>query len=83
MTAVVPADFQADVRLSTVNGGVQSDFPITTSGEISKHKLRGQIGSSSRELVLKTVNGNVSLLKKDGAPQPGTQAPPRVRRLKS
>ena len=82
-TAVVPADFEADVRLSTVNGGVQSDFPITTSGEISKHKLRGQIGSSSREVVLKTVNGNVSLLKKEDTPRPDAPAPARARRVRS
>jgi hypothetical protein len=83
MTAVVPADFEGEVQLSTVNGGVRSDFPITTDGEISKHKLHGQIGSSSREVVLKTVNGNISLLKQSestGAAESGADMP-RVRRV--
>jgi hypothetical protein len=62
-TATVPPDFEAEVQLSTVNGGVRSDFPVTTEGELSHHHLHGQIGNSSREVVLKTVNGNVSLLK--------------------
>lgn len=86
-TAVVPEDFEAEVRLSTVNGDVRTDFPITTEGQISKHKLRGQIGSSSREVVLKTVNGNISLLKQGGAseapPPPPPPAAPRVRRSRS
>ena len=85
-TAVVPADFEAEVRLSTVNGDVRTDFPITTDGEISKHKLRGQIGSSSREVVLKTVNGNISLLKQASPTDPASPTPPaarRVRRIKS
>ena len=66
MTAVLPAALEADVQLSTVNGGIRSDFAVTTEGELSKHRLRGQIGSSSREVVLKTVNGNVSLLRHSG-----------------
>jgi hypothetical protein len=63
MTAIVPLNFDGDVQLKTVNGGVRTDFPISGDGEMSSHSLRGQIGSSSREVVLKTVNGNVSLLK--------------------
>jgi hypothetical protein len=63
MTAVLPSNLQAEVQLSTVNGGVRSDFSVSSEGELSKHRLRGQIGNSSREVVLKTVNGNVSLLK--------------------
>ena len=66
MTATLPANLEADVQLSTVNGGIRSDFAVTTEGELSKHRLRGQIGSSSREVVLKTVNGNVSLLRRPG-----------------
>ena len=75
MTAVLPADLEADVQLSTVNGGIRSDFAVTTEGELSKHRLRGQIGRSSREVVLKTVNGNVSLLRHSG--EETAQEPPR------
>ena len=81
MTAVLPGDLQADVQLTTVNGGIRSDFAVTTEGELSKHRLRGQIGSSSREVVLKTVNGNVSLLRRPGEETalepPRPPAPPR------
>jgi hypothetical protein len=83
MTAVLPSNLEGDVQLSTVNGRVKSDFPISTSGEISNRRLRGQIGrSSSREVLLKTVNGNVSLLKQQGD-APGESAmpghPPRAK----
>lgn len=63
-TAVLPSTFEGEVQLSTVNGGVRTEFPITADGEMSSRELRGQIGkSSSREVELKTVNGDVSLLK--------------------
>jgi len=75
MTAVLPADLEANVQLTTVNGGIRSDFAVTTEGELSRHRLRGQIGSSSREIVLKTVNGNVSLLSPSGEQTP--EQPPR------
>lgn len=75
MTAVLPANLEADVQLSTVNGGIRSDFAVTTEGELSKHRLRGQIGSSSREVVLKTVNGNVSLLRRSGDEETAVQPP--------
>ena len=75
MTAVLPGNLQADVQLSTVNGGIRSDFAVTTEGELSRHRLRGQIGSSSREVVLKTVNGNVSLLRRSGEEETAVQPP--------
>jgi Putative adhesin len=83
MTAVLPSDLQAEVQLSTVNGGVRSDFPVSSEGELSKHRLRGQIGSSSREVVLKTVNGNVSLLKLPATSGPEIPVTTRPRRGKS
>ena len=75
MTAVLPPDLEAEVELRTVNGGIRSDFEVTTQGELSKHRLQGQIGSSSREIVLKTVNGNVSLLRHPG--EDTAEEPPR------
>ena len=68
ITAKLPPGTQGVVELSTVNGSVQSDFPLTASGEMSGHRVRGQIGTSSREIRLKTVNGSVELLKQSGAP---------------
>jgi DUF4097 and DUF4098 domain-containing protein YvlB len=63
-TAVLPSSFEGEVQLRTVNGGVRTDFPVTADGEMSNRELHGQIGkSSSREIELRTVNGDVSLLR--------------------
>ena len=77
MTAVLPPDLEAEVDLSTVNGSIRSDFAVATEGELSKRHLHGQIGSSSREITLKTVNGNVSLLKSGGETDEEPPRPPK------
>jgi hypothetical protein len=83
-TAVLPPDFEGEVQLSTVNGGVRTDFPITADGEMSNRELHGQVGkSSSREIELRTINGDVSLLRQGGvAMQTDTGVTLRVRRAK-
>lgn len=74
-TAVLPPSLEGVVQLSTVNGTIRSDFPISTEGELRRNKLHGQIGNSSREVRLRTVNGNVSLLKQaDVQPAPAGAA---------
>ncbi|HZI42944.1 MAG TPA: DUF4097 family beta strand repeat-containing protein [Gemmatimonadaceae bacterium] len=83
MTAVLPGTLEAEVQLSTVNGQVTSDFPISATGKISPHNLHGQIGESSREVHLKTVNGNVSLLKQQGPSPAESRAPERAPRARS
>lgn len=72
-TVLAPSGVEGEVRLRTVNGGVRSDFPITAE-RANNHEIRGQIGQSSREITIETVNGNVSLLK---AEAPGKGSPPR------
>jgi len=69
VSAKIPPSTQGAVELATVNGSVETDFPLTASGEMSGHSVRGQIGSSSRGIRLKTVNGSVELLKSSGAPE--------------
>ena len=80
-TAVLPPSLEGDVQLSTVNGRVRSDFPISGDEEPRRNKLAGQIGKSSREVRLRTVNGNVSLLKQgDTQPSPASAARDRSQR---
>jgi hypothetical protein len=84
-TAVLPSDVAAEVQLSTVNGGVRTDFPITADGEMSTRDLHGQIGkSSSREIELRTVNGDVSLLRQGSSSTASLDSgvPLRVRRVR-
>jgi DUF4097 and DUF4098 domain-containing protein YvlB len=60
----VPAEFGADLSMSTVNGNVRSDFPITLEGRIDPRKMRGTIGKGGRRLKVSTVNGNLEIKKR-------------------
>ncbi len=62
----VPDAFNAEIKASTVNGEIQTDFPITMSGRISKRHIQGTIGSGGRLLEMETVNGGIELKKASG-----------------
>lgn len=53
----------ANLKGSTVNGNIRSDFPVTVRGKFGPRNLEGTIGSGGPELKIKTVNGNIELLK--------------------
>jgi len=57
----MPGDLNADVRFSSVNGRLSSDFPLSLSGTLGGRRMEGRIGNGGRELVLNTVNGSVHL----------------------
>jgi DUF4097 and DUF4098 domain-containing protein YvlB len=63
ITVRLPGNTSADVEATTVNGSVESDFPITVRGKIGPGSLRGRIGEGGRELALTTVNGSIRLQK--------------------
>lgn len=63
ITIRLPGNASADVAATTVNGSVDSDFPITVQGRMSPRSLRGRIGEGGRELDLTTVNGSIRLQK--------------------
>ena len=56
-----PAELAGDVDMSVVNGSIESDFAVTTTGKLSKRKLVGRIGAGGVPLEIKSVNGSVSL----------------------
>ena len=64
VTAILPANFEGDVELETVNGSLHTDFPITVQGRFNPRHMRATIGSSGRTLRLETVNGDVRLQKR-------------------
>lgn len=63
ITLVLPADLSTDVRASTVNGDMETDFPLTVSGRFGPRRWRGVIGQGGRSLHLTTVNGEIRLKK--------------------
>jgi hypothetical protein len=61
VTLEMPAGLHADFRGSTVNGRIDSDFPILVTGQVSRRSLRGTIGDGGPELRVSTVNGSIRL----------------------
>lgn len=62
----MPDGLSADVKCSTVNGDISTDFPLTVRGKIARRKLEGTIGSGGRLLEMTTVNGGIELKKGGG-----------------
>ncbi len=61
ITVEMPAGVGAEVRASTVNGGLESDFPLTIQGRWGPRRLTGTIGDGGHRLDLETVNGSIRL----------------------
>ena len=63
ITLILPASLSTEVRASTVNGDLVTDYPLTVTGRFGPRKMRGTIGSGGRSLSLSTVNGEIKLRK--------------------
>jgi DUF4097 and DUF4098 domain-containing protein YvlB len=63
ITVELPASLQADVHAETLNGAIETDFPLTVKGKWVGRRLDGQIGAGGRRLDLETVNGSITLRK--------------------
>lgn len=61
ITVSLPGGVNADVSASTVNGGMETDFPLTVSGRFSMKSMKGTIGDGGRGLEMATVNGSIHL----------------------
>lgn len=57
----VPANFSAHFQTETVNGSLQSDFPLTTSGELRSRNHDFTIGGGGPTIHVTTTNGGVKL----------------------
>ncbi len=63
ITVYVPDGFSAEIEAETVNGDIETDFPMTVSGRLGMRRIRGTIGAGGRRLDLQTVNGSIKLRK--------------------
>ena len=63
ITLDLPAGLSTEVRATTVNGDIQTDFPLMVTGRLGPRRLHGTIGSGGRRLALETVNGSIRLRK--------------------
>jgi hypothetical protein len=63
ITVEVPDDLNADIEAATVNGDIETDFPITVRGRFMNRRMSGRVGNGGRTLDLETVNGSIRLRK--------------------
>ena len=57
----LPAATGAEVRVETMNGSIESDFPITVTTKFSRRRLMGTIGKGGGRLDVETLNGDITL----------------------
>ena len=58
----VPENYSANLQTGTVNGGVNTDFPVTTQGEGRRNKqISLNLGSGGAMVKAMTTNGGVHL----------------------
>jgi hypothetical protein len=65
ITLRLPNDIHTDVQAATVNGDINTDFPLTITGRFGPRRVNGTIGNGGRKLELETVNGSITLKKHD------------------
>ena len=63
ITLTLPSTLSTEVRAETVNGEIDSDFPLLVVGRFGPRHVRGTIGNGGRRLGLGTVNGSIRLRK--------------------
>jgi hypothetical protein len=62
VTLTLPKALSADLRMSSVSGNLDTDFPITLSGGfMRRHSIDAKIGGGGRDLRVSTVSGDVRL----------------------
>lgn len=61
ITLTLPSTLSTELRASSVNGDINTDFPLTVQGRATRRRLDGTIGGGGRVLALDTVNGSITL----------------------
>ncbi len=57
----LPASPNAEVRASTVNGGITTDFPLQVQGKFVGHHIDGTLGSGGTQIEVSNVNGSIRI----------------------
>jgi Toastrack DUF4097 len=57
----VPDDLNAALDASWLNGGLDSDLPITLEGRTHRRSIRGTLGDGGATLKISTVNGSIEI----------------------
>jgi len=57
----LPEDFGGELDLKTINGNIDSDFPIRVEGRWSQKQFHGRVNEGNCDLHCSTVNGSIDL----------------------
>jgi hypothetical protein len=57
----IPSAYNAHLEAGTVNGGVESDLPLTTRGRHTGGRIEADLGSGGRVVRVETTNGGLHL----------------------
>ncbi|HEY9232296.1 MAG TPA: hypothetical protein VIS78_09115, partial [Blastocatellia bacterium] len=59
----MPSEIDADVDMSSLSGGIHTDFPIEVTHERfgPRTSARGKLGTGARRLQMSSVSGSLSL----------------------
>jgi len=57
----LPASPNADFKVSTVNGGIKSDFPLTVQGTFGGRHISGKLGNGGTQIEMSNVNGSIHI----------------------
>jgi Putative adhesin len=63
ITLILPSVLNTEIRATTVNGDMSTDYPLMITGRFGPRRMRGTIGTGGRSLSLSTVNGEIRLRK--------------------
>lgn len=61
ITLELPARTSTEVRIETMSGHIETDFPLEVERRSMRHRVRGTLGEGGRELYLTTLSGDVRL----------------------
>jgi len=66
ISLAIPSTFAADLDAHVISGSITCNFPITIRGKLDRRSLRGTINGGGAEIILKTVHGNITLVRVAG-----------------
>ena len=60
-TLTLPEGFRADLEAGTVNGGFNTDFPITVRGQLRSNRISTQLNGGGPPIRISTTNGAIRI----------------------
>lgn len=63
ITVTLPENLGMTVTAETVNGSIESEYPLTVTGKFGPREVKGTINGGGPTLSLETVNGSIRIRK--------------------